>query len=74
MRAPPISWMQWPGGLFEPCVRMSVHPAASSISAIAVIMSLSIARSFSRQRTSMRAAGIPHLSFTFGSSVTRLSS
>src|ERR1019366_299811 len=20
MRAPPISWMQWPGGLFEPCV------------------------------------------------------
>ena len=20
IRAPPISWMQWPGGLFDPCV------------------------------------------------------
>src|SRR6266704_1208230 len=71
IRAVPISWIPIPGQYPLSYVRTSFTPAASSISAMSFIMSLRIRRSFSPVAQSIASTGSPHLSFLFGSIVTR---
>src|SRR5216117_1630968 len=63
MRAVPISWIVSPGALSWTNGRMSVAPAAESISAAATDISLSSARSLSLHVQWILSAGIPQASF-----------
>src|SRR5207245_9307517 len=68
MRAVPISWIVRPGALSWTYGRMSVAPAAESISAAATDMALSRARSLSLHAQWILRAGMPQASVFAGSS------